>query len=120
MEAAMSIRLVNSALILLIVTAGAGIGAPAGETAVLDAARIGNWASVRSLVSKGLTKENVNTADTDGTRPLHWAVRADELETARLLLRAGADPNAQTRLGRSEEHTSELQSQFHLVCRLLL
>src|SRR5438309_891720 len=23
-------------------------------------------------------------------------------------------------LGRSEEHTSELQSQFHLVCRLLL
>src|SRR5689334_23775710 len=29
----------------------------------------------------------------------------------RLLRRAG---------GRSEEHTSELQSQFHLVCRLLL
>src|SRR5438309_4391363 len=25
-----------------------------------------------------------------------------------------------TLLGRSEEHTSELQSQFHLVCRLLL
>src|SRR5689334_24356250 len=24
------------------------------------------------------------------------------------------------RFGRSEEHTSELQSQFHLVCRLLL
>src|SRR5438309_9135412 len=24
------------------------------------------------------------------------------------------------RAGRSEEHTSELQSQFHLVCRLLL
>src|SRR5689334_24575876 len=24
------------------------------------------------------------------------------------------------RVGRSEEHTSELQSQFHLVCRLLL
>src|SRR6266481_6587439 len=28
---------------------------------------------------------------------------------------AGADAD-----GRSEEHTSELQSQFHLVCRLLL
>src|SRR5689334_24796140 len=25
-----------------------------------------------------------------------------------------------SRLSRSEEHTSELQSQFHLVCRLLL
>src|SRR5689334_24755337 len=27
---------------------------------------------------------------------------------------------AKPRLTRSEEHTSELQSQFHLVCRLLL
>src|SRR5689334_24732446 len=31
------------------------------------------------------------------------------------------DPDAVTRdVDRSEEHTSELQSQFHLVCRLLL
>src|SRR5689334_23941879 len=28
--------------------------------------------------------------------------------------------SAMTALPRSEEHTSELQSQFHLVCRLLL
>src|SRR5690625_6793761 len=28
--------------------------------------------------------------------------------------------NARTRKGRSEEHTSELQSRGHLVCRLLL
>ncbi len=95
----MSIRLVISAFILLIVTAGASMAAGGGNTAVLDAARTANWDSVRTLVSKGLTKENINTADTDGTRPLHWAVRADELEIARLLLRAGADPNAQTRLG---------------------
>src|SRR5689334_23686664 len=35
----------------------------------------------------------------------------------------GAPPpgvRAAARTGRSEEHTSELQSQFHLVCRLLL
>src|SRR5699024_12501121 len=32
------------------------------------------------------------------------------------LSRAGASPSA----GRSEEHTSELQSRFDLVCRLLL
>src|SRR5689334_24769217 len=33
-----------------------------------------------------------------------------------------ADPGGADRAaaGRSEEHTSELQSQFHLVCRLLL
>src|SRR5689334_23968230 len=29
-------------------------------------------------------------------------------------------PGTASRFGRSEEHTSELQSQFHLVCRLLL
>src|SRR2546422_6814826 len=34
------------------------------------------------------------------------------------LLAAGAVQPAQ--LGRSEEHTSELQSRLHLVCRLLL
>src|SRR6266568_5632009 len=32
----------------------------------------------------------------------------------------GAVPRPGTRARRSEEHTSELQSQFHLVCRLLL
>src|SRR5438309_10588183 len=31
-------------------------------------------------------------------------------------IRASVDPHTE----RSEEHTSELQSQFHLVCRLLL
>src|SRR5947199_6264648 len=36
-----------------------------------------------------------------------------------LALDLGAQPE-QPRLGRSEEHTSELQSLRHLVCRLLL
>src|SRR6267143_6608268 len=30
------------------------------------------------------------------------------------------EPQTSSRQARSEEHTSELQSQFHLVCRLLL
>src|SRR5689334_24223942 len=43
----------------------------------------------------------------------------------REVLRANRHRRGATRLGpeirrRSEEHTSELQSQFHLVCRLLL
>src|SRR5687768_18104349 len=32
----------------------------------------------------------------------------------------GLPPHRIWRLGRSEEHTSELQSRLHLVCRLLL
>src|SRR6267143_1296639 len=35
-------------------------------------------------------------------------------------LRASVSPWRVHRSSRSEEHTSELQSQFHLVCRLLL
>src|SRR5690554_7750192 len=31
-----------------------------------------------------------------------------------------SDPNLRIRISRSEEHTSELQSRPHLVCRLLL
>src|SRR5689334_23787848 len=34
--------------------------------------------------------------------------------------RTGPPPPIPVRALRSEEHTSELQSQFHLVCRLLL
>src|SRR5689334_25287381 len=40
-------------------------------------------------------------------------------ETQRDLPIEYSDPSVRQRL-RSEEHTSELQSQFHLVCRLLL
>src|SRR5689334_24452932 len=42
-------------------------------------------------------------------RSYHPAVRLDRAERL-----------AACRADRSEEHTSELQSQFHLVCRLLL
>src|SRR5207253_5512103 len=42
-------------------------------------------------------------------------VRARHLRAAR-----GGARDAQVRAGRSEEHTSELQSRGHLVCRLLL
>src|SRR2546422_4831543 len=34
--------------------------------------------------------------------------------------RAGNEPQRRRADGRSEEHTSELQSRLHLVCRLLL
>src|SRR3712207_7532944 len=37
-----------------------------------------------------------------------------------LCRRLSADPNVDAIVGRSEEHTSELQSRQYLVCRLLL
>src|SRR2546430_10029504 len=44
-------------------------------------------------------------------------IHARSREMLDVLLAAGADINARSR---SEEHTSELQSQSNLVCRLLL
>jgi ankyrin repeat protein len=37
--------------------------------------------------------------DPDGTTPLHWAVRANDLDTTQRLLRAGANPDAANRYG---------------------
>src|SRR2546422_5817350 len=39
---------------------------------------------------------------------------------ATMLPPASSPPLSSTSVGRSEEHTSELQSRLHLVCRLLL
>src|SRR5438309_3395801 len=56
--------------------------------------------------------------------PLHGAVRRDRPPDAERDGRLGHAPEQPQHDGcpvlRSEEHTSELQSQFHLVCRLLL
>src|SRR3989442_10014919 len=47
--------------------------------------------------------------------PFVRAAQSSDLELLKLLLAHGADHSI-----RSEEHTSELQSRPHLVCRLLL
>lgn len=69
----------------------------AAPPTLVDAARAGDWNAVRSLVAAN--KATVNSADADGTRPLHWAIRANETEIADLLLRSGADAKAADRLG---------------------
>src|SRR6185295_7778667 len=99
MEAAMSVRSAISAVLVFILATGVGLAAGANDAALLDAARAANWASVRSLLSKSPTREAINAADEDGSTALHWAVRADEVEVAGLLIRSGADANAENRLG---------------------
>src|SRR2546428_4065495 len=61
-----------------------------------DATMKGDKQAVRSLLQK---KADVNAAQVDGTTALHWAVRADDLETADLLIRAGANVSAANRDG---------------------
>jgi ankyrin repeat protein len=65
------------------------------ELTLVDAVKAGNVDAVRTLLKSG----NVNLAEPDGTTPLHWAVRDDQPDVARLLLTAGAHVNAANRYG---------------------
>jgi ankyrin repeat protein len=66
------------------------------DSPVADAAMRGEWAAVRALLEKG---SDVNAAQGDGMTALHWAARAGEAPTTAMLLHAGANIRAMTRLG---------------------
>jgi uncharacterized protein len=68
----------------------------AGDTRLADAAEQGDKDAVRSLLSR---KVDVNVAQGDGMTALHWAASHDDLEMTELLLQAGADVKAGTRIG---------------------
>ncbi|WP_420617191.1 ankyrin repeat domain-containing protein [Candidatus Palauibacter sp.] len=71
-------------------------GALLTDSPVADAAMTGDLASVRTLLSDGA---DVNAPQGDGMTALHWAARAANADLARLLLEAGADVGAATRIG---------------------
>ena len=66
------------------------------DSRLADAAMAPNPEAVRSLLKQ---KVDVNAPQPDGTTALHWAVREDDLETADLLIRAGANVKAANRFG---------------------
>ena len=63
---------------------------------IADAASKGDKDAVRALIKKGL---DVNEAQGDGTTALHWAAMKGDLELAQLLIYAGANLKATTRIG---------------------
>jgi uncharacterized protein len=70
---------------------------PAGKDARLaEAAMKRDTAAVRTLLDQ---KVDVNAPGKDGTPALHWVVRVDDVETAQLLIRAGADVKLADRYG---------------------
>src|SRR6185436_14157184 len=72
------------------------MGAAGDEARLIDAVKSANHDAVRTLLKQaGLA----NAAEADGTTALHWAVRADDIGSAQLLLRAGANVKAANRYG---------------------
>jgi ankyrin repeat protein len=82
-------------LIALLHLVGTGAGAQS-EMTLAEAVMRRDAAAVQSLLRQGA---DVNAFGRDGTPALHWAVRADDLQTSRLLLEAGADATKANRYG---------------------
>jgi len=69
---------------------------PATDAPLADAAMEGDAATVRSLLERGV---DVNVPQGDGSTALHWAAYRNDTEIAGLLVEAGANVRATTRLG---------------------
>jgi ankyrin len=78
----------------VVLLAAANLNAAVSDIA--DAVMKGNKEAVRSLLAR---KVDVNAPQIDGTTALHWAVLADDLDTADLLIRAGAKVSTANREG---------------------
>ena len=68
----------------------------AADPPLTDAARRGDVDVVRSLLRGGA---DVNASESDGMTALHWAADAGHVEIAEILMYAGANLEATTRLG---------------------
>ena len=85
----------GSCMAMLLAAAGSTALASEADAPLADAAMRGAIEAVRSLLEQ---KADVNAPQGDGTTALHWAAYRDDLEMATLLLEAGADVGARTRV----------------------
>ena len=94
-----------------IVTVRAADGTP-----LIDAARNADAGALRSLLKQ---RVDVNAATADGTTALHWASYRDNVESADLLIRAGAKVNAANDLGATPLWTASMNGSAAMVRTLL-
>jgi len=81
---------------LLLGTLLSASGMQAGKGAIADAAQRGDREAVKALLKDAA---DVNGAQGDGMTGLHWAAMKGDAELTQMLVYAGANVNATTRLG---------------------
>jgi ankyrin repeat protein len=89
----------RTSLALLALFASLTFGVGGAEVSLIDAVKAGNREVVSALLKTPAGAAAVKTAEADGTTALHWAVQADQVDVARLLVAAGANANAANRYG---------------------
>ena len=73
------------------------LGSAPSSSPMADAAMRGDLGAVRALITE---RADVNAPEGDGMTALHWAAERGDRDVAALLLEAGANPRAETRIGR--------------------
>ncbi|MFM8533094.1 MAG: ankyrin repeat domain-containing protein [Acidimicrobiia bacterium] len=87
-------RLITS--VALAVAISTGVSALVADSPVADAASRGDRDAVKALLK---TAAAVNAAQGDGMTALHWAAMNGDVDLAQMLIVAGANVKATTRLG---------------------
>ena len=94
-----------------------GLATAPADSSVADAAQRGDEDAVRALLDQGA---DVQTAHTDGMTALHWAAQRGHVEMAEVLIYAGANLDAVTRIGHHTPLHVASRSGHAEVVRVLL
>ncbi len=99
---------------LLVVVAT--LGASAADAQLIQAVKNGDATAVRELLGRDA---GVNARQGDGATALHWAAHLNDLDTADLLIRAGAAVNATNDLGVTPLWVATTGGSAAMVAKLL-
>jgi uncharacterized protein len=110
------VRLPACAVLSLSLIAGLGLQGTAADVRLVNAVKNGDKAGVSTLLQQ---KIDVNASEADGTTALHWAARADDLETADRLIKAGANPKIANRYGITPLYLASVNGSAPMIEKLL-